>query len=524
MSTAAAGSVAVPAPLSRTGALPYGRAALLLGSLAVVYWAALRYTYVSLQSFDPSSPLVFVPFVPFAAVAVGSTRWRGATDEPSALPQRGADVLIGICFLLTAWLTAFEAPRVFSTETLAWRADLLSLAPFTAGMIALLFGGRMLFRLRAAVLLLTAMAPGLYRPLLAPLRSGLDAATFALLGALQHVLGWYDAAATTQGQYVTLHGRQTFTVSVTQACAGGGAVLAGLLLAGTVCLLTTGAARRKLAWATVTVTLCWAGNLVRLLVLFAVGYRSDLATMMGPLHDWLGALMLALSLSVALLLVRVMGLAFLVRAPHPEPAHCLTGFGLRSALVSLVAVVAVAVPSAAATSRFDFFAGSSRTAEASAQAAVGNLPGVSELAPISWAPAFFGVQARWSRWLVFTGGTVPAGTPGTPGSLPTAVDIVHSNDAGRFDTYGLAACYGFHGYRLMQQGTVPLPGGRVGESIVYRDRETGARVTVLAWRQLLAGGGFERVVVQRRADRDAPGDVLAVRAVASRLLAQVDSR
>jgi len=103
------------------------------------------------------------------------------------------------------------------------------------------------------------------------------------------------------------------------------------------------------------------------------------------------------------------------------------------------------------------------------------------------------------------------------------VDIVHSNDAGRFDTYGLAACYGFHGYRLMQQGTVPLPGGRVGESIVYRDRESGARVTVLAWRQSLAGGGFERVVVQRRADRDAPGDVLAVRAVASRLLAQVDS-
>lgn len=491
------------------------RALLLVVALVGVYWSALRYTYADLGSFDPSSPLVFVPFVPFAALAVGSTRWRGADDEPSQLPQRGADVIVGGFFLVLAWLAAFEAPRIFSTETLAWRADLLSFAPFTAGLIALLYGGRMLFRLRAPVLLLTAMAPGLYRPVLAPLRSGLDSGTFLLLGALQHGQGWYTATATAQGQYVTLNGPHTFTVSVTQACAGGGAVLAGLLLAGTVTLVTTGSLSHKFAWAALTVTLCWTGNVLRLLVLFAVGYRTDLPTMMGSLHDWLGAVFLSLSLTVALLLVRPFGLAFFVRRPHPAPAHCLSRFSLRTLLIAGSAALAVAVPSAQATTRFDFYAGGSNASARSAQAAVTEVPGVTQLAPIGWAPAFFGARARWSRWLVFGGSSA--------GSLPTAIDIVHSADAARFDTYGLAACYGFHGYRLVHQGTTPLPGGRVGESIVYRDRDTGMHVTVLAWRQRLAGGGVERVVVQRRAPRDVPGDVDAVRGVAMRLISRVDA-
>ncbi|HEV7208190.1 MAG TPA: archaeosortase/exosortase family protein [Mycobacteriales bacterium] len=491
-----------------------GRAVLMVIIIAVVYWPALKYTYVGLRSFDPSSPLVFVPFVPFAALAVASTRWRGSPDEPAPLPQRGADFIIGGFFLIAAWLTAFEAPRIFSTETLAWRADFLSLAPFTAGMIALIYGGRMLFRLRPAVLLLTAMAPGFYRPVLAPLRSWLDSATFVLLGALQHVLRWYHAAANAQGQYVTLHGAHTFTVSVTQACAGGGAVLGGLLLASTVSLLTTGSLRRKLVWASATVVLCWLGNFIRLLVLFVVGYRYDLATMMGSLHDWLGAIFLSLSLSVGLLLIRPMGLAFVARAPHRLPARCLTRFGAGTVVAAVVAALAIAVPSAAATTRFDFFAGRSRTSSQSAQAAVAAVPGVQALAPIEWAPAYFGAGARWSRWLVF--GRSAAGT------LPISIDIVHSVDAARFDTYGLAACYGFHGYRLIRQATTALPGGRVGESIVYWDRATGANVTVLAWRQRLAGGGFERVVIQHRSAQSAPGDLQAVGAVALGLLGRVD--
>jgi exosortase/archaeosortase family protein len=495
---------------------PNLRVALLLVSVVAVYWSAIRYTYYGLLFFDPNSPLVFVPFVPLAALAVASTRWRGTPDEPVPLPQRGADAIIGAVFLFSAWLAAYEAPRVFTTETLAWRADLLSLAPFVAGMIAMLFGSRVLFRLRGSILLLTAMAPALYRPLLAPLRSWLDAATFAFVGALHYIFGWYSVAGTALGQYVTIRGKQTFTVSVTQACAGAGAVVAGLLLAATVCLLTTGSARRKLAWTAVTVVLCWTGNLLRLIVLFELGRHYGMSTMMGSAHDWLGAVMLVISSSMALLLAGVMGLAFRVRQPHPRRASPLPSLGFGSLMMVLVTVVSVAIPSSQATTRYNFFAGRSRVAEASARTAVQALSGVEEIAPISWAPAYFGPHAVWDRWLVFS-------TGGADESLPTAIDIVYSTDASRFDTYGLAACYGFHGYHLTKQDTTSLPGGRVGESIVYRDSSTGTYVSVLAWRQTLIGGGFERVVIQRRAAQPNSLDLGVVRAAATRLLSQVDA-
>ena len=510
----APGRIALPTAAGRLRVTPRGRAVLMALALCTVYGSALRYTYVGLLSFDPSSPLVFVPFVPFAAFAVGLTRWRGAADEPVAVPQRGADAVIAAFFFGTAWFAAYEAPRIFSTETLAWRADLLSLAPFVAGMIAALYGGRMLFRLRAAVLLLTAMSPALFRPLLAPLRQWLDAGTFVLISALHHVFSWYSAATTTQGDYVTLHGAHPVTVSVTQACAGGGAVLGGLLLAGTVSLVTTGSLRRKLAWTVATIALAWLGNVARLLVLFAVGHRYGQGAMMGTLHDWLGAICLSLSVAGALLLVRPFGLAFFVRTAHPAPLRSLGRLGWGAIAASVVAALAVMVPSAAATTSFDFFAGRSRSGAGSAQDAMPAVPGATALAPIGWAPAFFGADARWSRWLIFSADSA--------GSLPTAVDVVHSADAARFDTYGLAACYGFHGYQLTREATTSLPGGRVGESIVYRDAKTGAYVTVLAWRQRLAAGGFERVVIQRRAHHVAPADVTTVHAVAVQLLRGVE--
>lgn len=155
---------------------PRLRAVVLVLGLLVVYRSAFRYTYVGLfTSFDPTGPLVFVPFVPFAALAVASTGWRGIEDEPEALPQRGADVIVAGFLFLLAWIAAHEGPYVFSTETLAWRADLLSLVPLAAGLTALLFGARTLFRLRAAVLLLTAMSPATYRVLLVPCATGSSA-------------------------------------------------------------------------------------------------------------------------------------------------------------------------------------------------------------------------------------------------------------------------------------------------------------------------------------------------------------
>jgi len=281
-------------------------------------------------------------------------------------------------------------------------------------------------------------------------------------------------------------------VVVTQACAGGGAVLAGLLLASTVCLLTTGRVRAKLGWVATTLSLCWLGNLVRLLVLFVVGHQYGQAVMMGRLHAWLGALMLSVSLSVALALVRPMGLTFLSRLPHPTPGRCLSRLSAGSLVTVALVAAGLAVPAAAATTRYDFLAGQSRSTAPSLTEAVGRLRGVTPLQSVEWAPSYFGAGAQWHRWLVFDG---VAGD-----TRPVGVDVVSSDQPNRFDQYGLAACYGFHSYRVVEQDSRRLPGGRVGEVITYRNTQ-GEYVSVLSWRQRVGSGELERVVLQHASAR-----------------------
>ncbi len=498
----------------RLSLTPRLRALVLVAGLLVVYRSAFGYTYVGLfTSFDPSGPLVFVPFVPFAALAVASMRWRGIEDEPAALPQRGADVIVAGFLFLLAWIAAHEGPYVFSTETLAWRADLLSLAPFTAGLMALLFGARVLFRLRAAVFLLTAMSPGTYRLLLVPLRNALEHASFATVGGFDHIFGFLRTTSASAIEYVTVSGpaHRPITVVVSQACAGGGAVLAGLLLASTVCLLTTGRRRAKLAWVTTTISLCWLGNVVRLLVLFMVGHRYGEAAMMGGLHAWLGALMLALSLSVALALVGPMGLAFLHRIPHPTPHRALSRLSVGSLVTVGLVAAGLAVPAAAATTRYDFLAGQSRATAPSLAAAVDRLPGVTPLQPVAWAPAYFGAGAKWQRWLVFD--------PSISDRRPIGIDVVRTDQPIRFDQYGLAACYGFHSYKVVSQDSHRLPGGRVGEAITYRNTQ-GEYVSVLSWRQRVGSGDLERLVVQHTSRRLDDRDGGRLLLVAQRILSE----
>jgi exosortase/archaeosortase family protein len=301
-----------------------------------------------------------------------------------------------------------------------------------------------------------------------------------------------------------------FTVAVSEACAGGGAVLGGGLLAATVWLVTEAPLRRKLAWSLLAVVGCWVGNLLRLGVLFGVGAKAGPEAMLGPVHTWLGGIVLALTLAVALATTGRFGLSFHVTRTHPEPLACLTRIDRAGALLGVAALAVLAVPVADATTHFDFLAGASRLPAASAMATVPRIDGVQALAPVAWAPAFFGSGSEWERWLVFA--------PADPSGRPVGIDVVRSTEPSRFDQYGLAACYGFHGYTILEQGTTSLPGGRIGERIVYRDPDSREIVTVLSWRQYVSRDELERVVVQRRSANGGEPDKASVRAVATRLL------
>lgn len=500
--------------LRRSGqASAVARSVVLVVVTLAVFWPALRYTYEGMRiGMDPTGPLAFVPFVPLAALAVAATRWSGTPAEPLPLPQRSADWTIAGFLLLTSWVLAVNVPFVFTTQTLTWRADLLPVAPFVGALVTILFGSRMLFRLRAPLVLLTAMSPALYRAVLEPVRALTDRATGALLPVMDAPLPFVHATLASDGsRYVTVDGPDgPFTVMVAQVCAGGGAVLAGALLAATVWLVTTGSVPRKLAWLATTLLLCWLGNAVRLTALFVAGHLTGVESATGGLHLWAGAATLALALTASLALTRRFGLRMRPRDRHPQPLATLPRLTPPAGGTLAVLAIVVAVPAATATSSYDFFAGASRTPAAAAAPTVAAAPGATALQPVSWAATFFGSDAEWERWLLF-----PA-----PDQQPVSVDVVTTRQVSTFDEYGLAACYGYHGYRIEESTTTPLPGDRLGEEIVYVDPSNGDRVRVLSWRQRVHGDRYERVVLQHRTAYDEPARPQVLHVAAERLLTE----
>lgn len=489
---AIAADAGVEVPWIRAGQQSALRLAVLLGTVVAVYWSGLVYTYDSLLSgLDSTATLAFVPFVPLGVLALVATRWRGDPDEGATLPQPGADKAVALLLFMAALASALIGPAILQTETLTWRADLLSLAPFTAGMVALLFGVRMVYRLRTPLFVLTLVSPSLYRPLLSGLGNLVDHGTMLGMGAIDRLMPGISTVAAPGGMYASIASPSgPFTVSVTQACAGTGAVTTGFLLVVLVGSLTEGRRRRaRLSWAAMTLILCWVGNLVRLAVLLMAGEHFGAATMLGELHSWLGAGLLAAVSTASLLLTRPFGLHFRPALARARSAHTARRIDVPAAVLGVIAVAVMIPTAAAATTHYDFLAGRSGETGGSA---VRDLPiQAVPLRPVVWAPTYFGPDATWRRWLVFPR---RAGQGGHPVSL----DVIRTKDAARFDQYGLAACFGYHGYRLESQGTVPLPGGRTGEQIVYADPEDDMTVTVVSWRQRLHNGWTERVVVQRR--------------------------
>ena len=489
------------------------RLVLLLACLGIAFARPIAYTLSSMSAMaDPTGPTAFMPIVPVAAGCVAVSRWRGRSNEPEAAPQRAADYLLGVLLLAVGVLVEREGPRIVGVETLTWRGDLAGLAPVAAGLVTLLFGTRMLYRQRAALLLLTASSPVYYRPLVTLLRSATDSATeHALPLVAMPLRAFMRVRPGAGGTYLDVaHRGGWLTVQVTQACAGDGAVLAGALVAVTVALMTRGTRARRTAWALSVVGLCWLGNLMRLVILVMAAHWGGTARMMTDVHPWLGAAIVAVTLRLSLEATGLFGLRFGRPVDqHPRPTSALAVPGPRLVALVMVAAALLAVPMSAATASYNFLAGRSAQPQPFLGTSVGQLPGAVNLAPVSWAPLFFGAGARWDRWLVF-----PADRAGSD-AAPVAVDVVRAAESAGFDTYGLAACYGFHHYRVLSDATERLPGGRLAEKVTFATE--GRFFSVISWRQVLVGGGVQRIVVSQQSPVAGPAVAEALHALAVEL-------
>src|SRR3981081_4523845 len=95
-------------------------------------------------------------------------RGPGPRSEPD-IHDRQLDYIVGIPLVVGAVAIAYALPARLSTMFWVWRIDLLSLPLFAAGTVALVFGVRALWRMRAAIALLLLGWPlpltdGAHRP------------------------------------------------------------------------------------------------------------------------------------------------------------------------------------------------------------------------------------------------------------------------------------------------------------------------------------------------------------------------
>ncbi len=264
-----------------------GRSALAAGCVAGVMHAGLAYTYDT-SVFDLSGPLAFVGLVPVAAAVVAWSRWHHGS-WPEARPQRGADLVIAALLLVAGLVVAVQAPLVFGGETLAWRADLACLPFVVGGVLALVFGVRVLHRVWVAVALLALMSPAAARPVVSALDALAQAVTAMALPVLSQAVPGVSYAPGGVSEYLLLAGPDGgFTVSVAQACSGAGLVMLGGLLALTGVLATQRApgagARRPWAWPVVVMALFAAANVARLAALLVAGVNGGQSLMLDTVH------------------------------------------------------------------------------------------------------------------------------------------------------------------------------------------------------------------------------------------------
>ena len=129
---------------------------------------------------------------------------------------------------------------------------------------------------------------------------------------------------------------------------------------------------------------------------------------------------------------------------------------------------------------------------------------VNPASPTGWRATFeaemtrsrtlFGASSRWFRYLY-----VPtASAAAARGALPVTADIVDESGLGGFQSYGVTACYSFHGYTLHQIGSVDLGNGVNGQTLSYSGSRADQNWSIVWWIvPVRTGDGtrYERVIL-----------------------------
>jgi exosortase/archaeosortase family protein len=458
------------------------RALLAIGLVAVAFHYSLS---TLVRTLGDQTPLAYLGLVPVIALLLAAASIRPSVGEPP-IHDRQVDYIIGVPMLLGALTFNILMPVRMSTLFWLYRMDLVALPLFVAGTITLLFGVRTLWRLRIPVGFLILAWPLPYTTMLLDSLSSFTNSTLSALNVLLHV-DHVAAPSPAQGQgiYTVTHAGHTFSVSVASACSGVNGVVGYLLIGIAFLAIVKGGWAPKLIWLALGLIGVWMSNVARIFLILFAGAHWGQHFAIEVLHPFIGLLMFNLTVAAMVVLMSRFPLHIEV---SPRDAVVSTSAHVRQAVPKAKAAVAVLVALAllgyladSALRSYDLVLnslGAPRLVSFSDSPSKPKGWSVVKTNIYTWATPFFGDDSTWYRYSYYFGGDTSAPLRSTANVVS---DVINTSDLNSFSTYGIEACYRFHGYKLHSIRTVDLGGGVAGNVLAYYNPSTRSDWTTVYW-------------------------------------------
>lgn len=455
----------------------------LLGTALVVL--AFHYSLETLvRTLKVETPLAYLGLVPVIALLLAAARIRPEANEPP-IHDRQVDYIVGVPLMVAALVFDILMPIRMSTLFWLYRLDLLSFPLFVAGTIALLFGVRALWRLRIPVLFLVLAWPLPYTTLLV---NWLTAFTNSTLAGLNMALRVVHVATPDAGQdvgtYLVPFRHTTFPVSVASACSGVNGVVGYLLVAVAFLTVVVGGWARKLAWLALGLAGVWLSNVARILVILVAGHLWGESVAIDVLHPFMGLVTFNIIVLTMVLAMRRFGLElrFTGSGRADLVSHvrrAVPRVRLAAAVVAVLALVAAVANSSLRS--YDLVVSSLGSPRLAAFSQAPSHPDgwtVHKTDTYTWARPFFGNDSTWYRYEFSWDGRA---ADSLHSNQPVISDVINTSDVSSFSTYGIEACYRFHGFSLRSIRTVDLGGGVTGNVLAYYNPKTRTDWTTVYW-------------------------------------------
>jgi exosortase/archaeosortase family protein len=444
------------------------------------------------------TPLAYASVAPLLAVMVGVAGMRVATAGVPRLPLRSGDKICGSALLALALLVAAKGPALFGFDAGPWRLQLASLPFFLAGTIWLLFGARVVWWLRHSLVLAALVAPVWYIWLVTSTIAASTLVTWGAVAAIASSAGFHTASV--GGTNLVQIGDQYAAVS--SVCSGASAMFGWVLAALTLSPLLAGRTRRKLSWVAAGTALAFVTNTARIVLILVAGRFVSADFALNQVHPWAGLLGVGLVTVIMLRSTARFGLQLrpVVATSSLRRLTVVAPVDWRATSAGVMAVALVIGVLGVGAWRQEPLGGRNGDENQPVAEQIGVTSTIDAGAdryrlvpfePVPWASQYFGPGADWRRAGFFLAGT----TGSTARAWLVSVDATTVADSARFEGFTLQACYGFHGYEVDHVGVTDLLVDRSAELLDYREPVAHTGTVVISWRQRVAGGRFERVVL-----------------------------